>query len=381
MPNASTQLRKAAILIRSLDADGAAAVLARLSPEEARQVRLAIQSLGEVDADERDDVSAEFCRSGSVARENPRHGVELELSSELPGEPAYPMYPSKSAVRPFEFLEQARVESLVPYLAREQAQTVAVVLSYLTPPRAAEVLAAMPEKLQAATIERLSLLGETDPDTLQVLERELAEWLARQHASRTRPTQRIDTVNAILSAADQRSRGQILANLLKHNRELANQIAPSALPRPAPAPTIAEQIADCGSQIADLKAAMTAQPPAATRPPSAIRNPQPEIPLLHFDDLTRFDAAGLAAVLKGVDSELLVLALVGASDELVAHVTAPMPPKVAKAFRGRLHRCGPTRLSDVEAAQHEVARIASQIVHARRESRRSISAKHPTTAS
>jgi flagellar motor switch protein FliG len=373
VPNTSTNLRKAAVLIRSLDADSAASVLARLSPDEAKQVRLAIQALGEIDADERADVSAEFRRSGMVAKEDPRHAVELDLSSTSTYASQHVAAPPTTS-RPFEFLERARVESLVPYLAREQAQTVAVVLSYLAPARAAQVLAAFPDKLQAATMERLSLLGETDPSTLQVLERELADWLARQQASRTRPTQRIDTVNSILAAADQSARGQILANLFKHNRELADQLTPSPPlqpPKLSPPSTMAEQMADFGSQIADLRAAVTQ---SAALPQPSIRNSQSEIPTLRFDDLTRFDQAGLAAVLQSVDSDVLVLALVGASDELVGRVTAQMPAKVAKSFRQRLHRCGPTRLSDVEAAQQEVARVASQILHARRSSRHAVPA-------
>lgn len=356
MTNISTQLRKAAILIRSLDSDSAAAVLSRLSPDEAKQVRLAIQLLGEVEDEERADVSAEFRRSGTVAKELPHEGVELHLSASQAIQPMQTAMPT--AGRPFEFLEQARVESLVPCLAREQAQTIAVVLSYLAPPRAAQVLAALPEKLQAATIERLSLLGETDAGALQVLERELAEWLARQQATRLRPKQRIDAVNSILSAADQSSRGLILANLLKHNQDLANQLAPTDKRTLAPAPTIAEQLADLRAAIATPAAAVPVQP--------AFGNPEFEIPNVRFDDLTRFDTAGLAAVLKNVESEVLTLALVGASDELVTCVTAQMPAKLAKAFRQRLHRCGPTRLRDVEAAQQEVARIASRIVHSRR---------------
>ncbi len=111
---------------------------------------------------------------------------------------------------------------------------------------------------------------------------------------------------------------------------------------------------------------MTAPAPPATLSKSAIRIPRSEIPTLRFDDLLRFDAAGLAAVLKSVDADVLALALVGASDELVERVTARMPGKVAKAFRQRLHHCGPTRLRDVETAQLEVARIASRVVLARR---------------
>jgi flagellar motor switch protein FliG len=368
----STSLRKAAILIRTLDADTAAGLLSQLSPVEAKEVRLAIQALGEVDDDERADVSAEFRRSGAVAAEDPMRGVELDFSSPI-STASYieTSYETRPSARPFEFLEHARVESLVPYLSREHAQTVAVVLSYLAPSRAAQVLAALPEKLQADAIERLSILGSTDPDTLQVLERELADWVARQQATRTRPTQRTETVAAILAAADGRSRGEILANLLKHNRNLADQLAPKPIAKPEPAP-----IADLGSQIADSQSSQSAirNPQSEiTSPP--IRNPQPEIPSpplprIHIDDLARFDQAALAAVLQSVDAEVLTLALVGASESLIARITDQLPRKSAKAFRQRLVCVGPTRLRDVEAAQHEVTQVAAHIIHHRRTGRR-----------
>ena len=345
----NVQLRKAAILIRSLDADAAASLLARLTPAEAKEVRLAIQSLGEIDAEERADVSAEFCRSGAVARQSPHHGVELDLSSSASvGLPRN--IDTRNRARPFEFLEQARVESLVPYLAREHAQTVAVVLSYLAPARAAQVLAALPEKLQTEAIERLAVLGDTDPNSLQVLERELADWVTRQQATRTRPTQRVDTVAAILAAADQSARREILANLVKHNQSLAQQLSP----------TLPAQKKET--------VALEAPPP---NPPLVRPAPimAPALPQLHIDDLARFDQSALTAVLKRVDAEVLVLALVGASEALVERITEPMPSKVAKTFRQRLNHCGPTRLRDVEAAQQEVASVAAEVLYARRTAR------------
>lgn len=357
MNNSSANLRKAAILIRSLDADAAAAMLSRLSPAEAKEVRLAIHQLGEIDVDERADVHAEFRRSGRVAQQDPRQAVELQLTTTTPPQSqAAPVAVHRSTPRPFEFLEQARIESLVPYLSREHAQTVAVVLSYLAPSRAAQVLAALPEKLQADAVERLSLLGDTDPSTLEVLERELADWVARQQATRTRPTQRIDTVAAILAAAEEPTRREILGNLVKHNRELAQQVVP-----PAPKPTLRKEPTPTPIPL-----------PPAIIPQSSILDHQssiPPLPTLHLDDLIRFDAAALTAVLKSVDAEVLCLALVGANEALVERITAQMPAKVAKAFRQRLHACGPTRLRDVETAQHEVAAVAARIVHARRAQR------------
>lgn len=352
----NTNLRKAAILIRTLDSDTAAGLLAQLTPAEAKEVRLAIQALGAVEDDERADVSAEFRRSNAVAAEGSHRGVELDFSTSVTAN-IETSYETRPAARPFEFLEHARVESLVPYLAREHAQTVAVVLSYLAPARAALVLAALPEKLQADAIERLSILGSTDPATLEVLERELADWVARQQATRVRPTQRTETVAAILAAADQSARGEILANLLKHNRDLANQLSPKPItPVHTPiAPAIVEV-------------------PVA---PPVIHDPRPEpvapaLPRIHIDDLARFDSAALAAVLQSVDAEVLTLALVGASDSLVERITSQMPRKVAKAFRQRLYCVGPTRLRDVEAAQHEVTSVAAHIIHHRRTGRQAV---------
>ena len=342
MTSLNANLRKAAILIRSLDAEAAAALLSQLSPAEASEVREAIQSLGSVDDEERADVSAEFRRIGPLATEDPRQGVELDLSFDTSAVAARDFAPRANA-RPFEFLEQARVESLVPYLAREHAQTVAVMLAYLAPARAAQLLVALPEKLQADALDRLSVLGDTDPNSLQVLERELADWVRRQQATRTRTTQRTDTVAAILAAAGQTARSEILANLAKYNQSLAQQIAP-ALPQPKPQPAAMPE-------------------PAAVPPPVAVFAPR--LPRLHIDDLARFDRSALTAVLRAVDSQLLILALVGASEELTNRITDEMPAKVGKAFRQKLNCLGPTRLRDVEAAQEEVAAVAARILHAR----------------
>jgi flagellar motor switch protein FliG len=348
MNSAPTNLRKAAILIRSLDANTSAKLLSQLSPAEAKSLRLAIQSLGPIEADERADVAAEFRRVVPIAAEDPRVGVEIDFSNnESTGaETATPA--TRAAAKPFEFLEHARIESLVPYLAREQSQTIAVVLSYLPPDRAALVLAALPARLQAETIERLSVQGDTDRASLHVLERELAAWLSRQQSTRTRPARRTDAVAAILAAADQRTRGDILTNLAKHNRQLAEEVSPRAAVEEKSVPT-------------------AASPPVQADPPTiaAPVSPAPR-PRIKFDDLARLDQPALAAVLRTVESEVLVLALAGANEELVDRIATQMPRPVAKTFRQRLRRLGPTRLRDVAAAQQDVAEVATKIIQARR---------------
>jgi flagellar motor switch protein FliG len=361
MSTLTTNLRKAAILIRSLDADTAAKLLGQLSPAEAKSLRLAIQALGPVEADERADVAAEFRRVSPVTAEDPRAGVELDLSSGGSAVNDVAMPARQSTTKPFDFLEHARIESLVPYLAREQSQTIAVVLSYLAPDRAALVLAALPARLQSETIERLSAQGDTDPAALHVLERELAAWLSRQQSTRTRAVRRTDTVAAILAAADESTRGSILTNLAKHNRELAEEVSPRMTVKPQEnTPNVAAR----SPQPPHLAAIESIHTPA--RIAAAVPTSPTQRPRIKFDDLARLDQAALAAVLRTVESEVLVLALVGADEELIDRIATQMPRPIAKTFRQRLRQMGPTRLRDVAAAQQDVAEVAAKILQIRR---------------
>src|SRR4051812_43592697 len=260
MTNVDPNLRKAAVLLRSLDADTAAVMLGQLSAKEAATIRAAMRAVGQVAADEQADVVAEL-REARPAKQKAFSGidVELTLSSSLTDESDYYHTATASLAgavatsKRFEFLESSPIQALVPYLAREHAQTIAVVLSHLAPQRAAVILAALPHKVQSETVERLATLGDTDPECVSVVVRELEAWAAQRDSSRTNNGQRRDTMAAILSAADAKSRGQILSNMRDHKAALANQFLPrqperttSKAPAAEPhvkksAPRIAEQ--------------------------------------------------------------------------------------------------------------------------------------------
>lgn len=360
MSNLPNNLRKAAILIRSLDADTAAGLLAQLTPAEAKAVRLAIQSLGPIGPEERTDVAAEFRRTVPVAGEGVSRGVELDVSNSAASQfPAASLNPT--SVKPFEFLERARVESLVPYLAREHGQTVAVVLSYLPPIRAAEVLAALPPRQQAEVIERLSMLGETDANTLHVLERELADWVARQQTTRTHSVTKSDAMSAILAAAGDEARNRIVANLMQFNRKLATEFAP---PRSVAAAGIPDRRAPANDS--GIESSSTPLPHDSRPQTPQLPAPPPRAPRIHFDDLVRVERSTLLSALQSVDAEVLVLALSGASDELIERIADQMPRAMGKALRRRICRLGPTRLRDVEVAQWEVAAAAERTLAAKR---------------
>jgi len=377
----SSNLRKAAVLIRSLDADSAAGLLAQLSAAETASVRHAIRTLGPIDPDDQADILAEFRRARPPANESARRGVELSLSSqadERGWQSATETQPNGNAGKRFDFLENAPTTVLVAHLAREHAQTIAVVLSHLAPAHAAEVLAALPERLQAATIERLSVLGDTDSQSVAVLESELTAWAAQRVDRRAERGRRGDTMAAILAAADAKTRRAILDRLRTSGVALPDESPAAAARNEQSAVTASQRLRKLPNRSsAPTKSFRNAPPssavtresrPSPRSPQFPAPSPQP-LPRIDFDHLIHLDDRTLAAVLHEVDPNALSLALAGSGDDLVDRICRQMPKRTAKMFRRELRRLGPTRLSDVETAQCHVAQLAAQQLARRRTSR------------
>lgn len=392
MTIANTHFRKAAVLIRSLDGDTAALMLSQLSAEEAAAIRRAMRELGAIDPEEQADIAAEFRRT-RPAPEQATSGVELSLSASnckdvLCERENAPLAPA-SIGRRFEFVANASTSALVTFLGREHPQTIAVVLAHLAPKRAGEILAALPEKCQADTIERLAALGEADPESVIVLERELAAWLAARGEDRGVLAHRRETVANILAATDAKTRRGILSKLRTHNTALASQLAAdnslhaTLLERQ---PALAEgvrsrrdqQVTSTSRTLHDVKytskqaadtSAKIQRGLAALRQSIAssdVRAPAVPLPRIEFDQLIHLDSAGILALLHDVDANVLAVALVGSREEFIDRICSQMPKRTVRAFRRELRRVGPTRLSDVETAQRMVAEAAARHLASRR---------------
>jgi flagellar motor switch protein FliG len=360
-------LRKAAVLLRSLDADTAAMMLGQLSAEEAAAIRAAMRSLGPIGSEEQASVLAELGRDRAPMTRTDTGGVELSLSSSFQNSlVAGP--PSSGAIERttrFEFLEHAPTEALVAYLGREHSQTTAVVLSHLAPARAASILAGLPQKIQAEVIDRLSRLGEMDANSVSALERELEGWAAKRDVRRAGARQR-DNLAAILAAADPKSRNCILSNMKYENKApVRGQKPPNATHgRVAPTPVVHAYRVQSSAKYEAVKKELLRDTSTSKRAANAVGS----LPHFSFDDLIDFDARALAAVLREAHANVLALALAGSREELVDRICEQMPKRTAREFRRRLRRLGPTRLSDVEQAQRVVAKIAARQFSQRRQS-------------
>ena len=345
------EIRKAAVLIRSLDGEAAAAVFARLSADEARALRAAVRDLGDVSDDEQHDV-AQALRETETTTAPSVGGVELSLgSSETYTVPA--PVPSTSSDEISDVLTDADAETLVPFLRNEQPLTVAVVLSCLKPTRAAEVLAALPIESRPLVLDRLADLGDADPESLQVLTSGLRDWIADHQLRRQRRSRGLGAIEAILEATGDADRTQLLDATADRSwrNELPRQVQVETAPRVDKVVEVPKTSVRAEPEPTKPVVSKPIQP-AATAPPLLIR----------FDQIEQLPAAAIAQILRHTPADHAMLALAAASEGLMKKITTTLPRQQAKALRQRLRNIGPLRLKDIEAAQHSLAATASELL-------------------
>jgi len=77
-----------------------------------------------------------------------------------------------------------------------------------------------------------------------------------------------------------------------------------------------------------------------------------------FEDLANWSEKSLRILLRECEPDLILLALTGASENVVRRVLEMFPARQAATLKHALHHPGPTRLSDVAGAQEQIVQLA-----------------------
>ncbi|MDP2804587.1 MAG: flagellar motor switch protein FliG, partial [Gallionellaceae bacterium] len=80
-----------------------------------------------------------------------------------------------------------------------------------------------------------------------------------------------------------------------------------------------------------------------------------------FEDVLDIEDRGIQLILREVQSESLIVALKGASEELRDKILKNMSQRAAEMLREDLESKGPVKLSEVEAEQKEILKIVRRL--------------------
>jgi flagellar motor switch protein FliG len=351
------RIRRAAILVASLDDALAEQILAGLPPVERDRVLDEAEQLESIDADEQADVLAEFRRMTRGARRDAAT-VEFEYSrrdDEGAGraeETTSSLPTTTSAQTPAAGLSDADATAMAELLSHEHPQIVAAALSRLGDEPSAAVFAQLPQSMQAEALQRLASLAPADEDAVQEVETQLQHRLQqrREHVARTAAG--AELVRKILARTPAAQRTVLLERLAVKDATPAAasavELRHTALPvadRPEGADSLAYQAQYLATAVrrAQATGGYTATP---------LEDRSEELELLSDE--------ALVAALRMAGEVTVLRALAASGEMFLKRVTSMLPRRQARKLRGMLRDLGPTRLADLHAAQHELLRLAHE---------------------
>ncbi|CUA80112.1 flagellar motor switch protein FliG [Anoxybacillus suryakundensis] len=314
-----TGKQKAAILLISLGPDVSASVYKHLSEEEIEKLTLEISSVRQVDAEKKETILEEFHQIALAQDYISQGGIAYAkqvLEKALGPEQAMNIInrlTSALQVRPFDFARKADPAQILNFLQNEHPQTIALVLSYLEPTQAGQILSALPQEMQADVARRIALMDRTSPEMIneveQVLERKLSTTVVQDYTQ----TGGIEAVVEVLNGVDRATERTILDALEIQDPELAEEIKKR---------------------------------------------------MFVFEDIVTLDNRAIQRVIREVDNADLLLALKVSSDEVKEVVFRNMSSRMAETFKEEMEFMGPVRLRDVEEAQSRIVAVIRRLEEA-----------------
>jgi flagellar motor switch protein FliG len=302
-------IRKAAILLLSLDKPLAAEVLSQMPKQMVQAVTLEIAKLDDVTREQQEAVIQEFCALAGQRSFIERGGMDLanelllqSLGSDGAGEILESVRQSLNSV-PFGFLQKAGADNLLTFIVEEHPQTIALIMSHLPPALSAEVLSGLPSHKQLEVIRRIASMEQTSPEVVRDVESMLEKRLTSTFNHQMEKAGGVPMVSQILNVTDRMTNKGILETLEQDDAELVDEIRRL---------------------------------------------------MFVFDDLLKLDDKAIQALLKEVDNNQWAVALKGASEEIRQKVLGNLSQRAAELLKEEMEYLGPVRVSDVEAMQQQI---------------------------
>ncbi|MFT8319493.1 MAG: flagellar motor switch protein FliG [Bacillus sp. (in: firmicutes)] len=314
--NELTGKQKAAILLISLGPDVAASVYKHLSEEEIEKLSLEISGVKKVETTSKDEVLEEF-HNIALAQDYISQGgigyAKTVLEKALGIEQASIILnrlTSSLQVRPFDFARKADPSQILNFIQNEHPQTISLILSYLDPTQAGQILSDLPQEMQADIAKRIAVMESTSPEIIneveQVLERKLSSTVTQDHTQ----TGGIEAVVEVLNGVDRATERTILDSLEIQDPELAEEIKKR---------------------------------------------------MFVFEDIVTLDNRAIQRIIRDCENEDLMLSLKVSGEEVKEIVYSNMSTRMVESFKEEMEFMGPVRLKDVEEAQSRIVAIIRRL--------------------
>lgn len=312
-----TGVQKAAILFITLGLDASSNIIKKLPDKDIQKITFEIANTVKVQPSVQKSVLEEFMNLNKARNYMLEGGMEYAkslLGKALGAQKAHEVMDQVGAVaqqsQPFNVARKADAQQLLSLIMNEHPQTIALILCYIQPDKAGQVLSGLPVEIQSEVARRIASMKNTSPAVVH----EVEEVIESKLSSVIKPDQAaiggIGALVKILNQVDIGSEKNIIESLGKDEPELAEKVRSS---------------------------------------------------MFVFEDIVKLDNMSIQRVLRDVENKDLALALKGSSEEVADAIYRNLSRKAGATLKEDIEYLGPVRLVDVEKAQQNIVSVIRKL--------------------
>ncbi|MDA3860397.1 MAG: flagellar motor switch protein FliG [Melioribacteraceae bacterium] len=312
-------IQKSALLMIALDVDSSAEVFKNLDPDDIEAISAEISQVKNTSSGTFDGVMHEFYNMVKAREYVLEGGIDyakaiLEKSFGMnKASEIIEKVKSITTLKGFDILKKADSTQLVNFLVKEHPQTIALILTHLSPDQTANAIQELPLDLRADVALRIATLGKVSPLTLRRIEKvvdDMAGLTMSQSIGKIGGTKSLAT---ILNRTKVSLSKEIMDELMDKDPEVA----------------------------AEIKRLM-----------------------FLFEDLINLQDKDIQKILREIDRKDLTLALKTSDEELSNKIFANMSERASELLKEELQYMGMVKLKEVEVAQARIIDVVKQLEEA-----------------
>ncbi len=307
-------VQKAAILMIALGIDVASPVMKELPEADLVEVTKQIAMLREVPSEIIDRVVDEFFQLLKAQEFITIGGLEFAskaLQNAVGPKKAFEIvkkvqFAQDQQMRGFNLLKKADHNQILNLINNEHPQTIALILAYLEPKQAANILASLPGELQHDVAYRIAKMEKISADLLEEIEMVLKDQIEAVYTKELNEIGGTKAVAEILNMGGKTLEKPVLEEIQQRDSELAQEIRGL---------------------------------------------------MFTFEDIRGLDDRSIQRLLKEVDTKVLTIALKGSTEEIQDKIFRNMSERAATMIQEEMEYMGPLRVKEVDEAQRQIVEI------------------------
>ena len=218
--------------------------------------------------------------------------------------------PSRTQVASMQQIVEMEPRQIFNLIKHEQAQTIALIISYLPSDKSSPLLVLLRPELREQVIERLATLAPTPIEVVEKVVEILNQKAGAKHTRALNQTGGLKNAAQLLNSMDKEVSKSLLMSLEERNPDLCHAIQQK---------------------------------------------------MFTFEDLVSLESSSLQKVMREVDMRDLAVALKTSSDKLKTALLGCISKRAAETVNEEMGFMGPLKLRDIEVAQQRIIDVVRKL--------------------